>query len=121
MATTYPCSRCSGSGTIQGFSHVVGGVCFKCHGSGRQKGKPSTSTPWVVLSRDRATGEPKHAYNVSAKSAEQAVAKALVTYSGASPAFKDEHDMSAPVAVPSQEWWTPERLEALYTEPRHSR
>ena len=29
-----PCRRCGGHGTIDSFSHVRGGVCFKCEGSG---------------------------------------------------------------------------------------
>lgn len=29
------CSRCGGEGRLIGFSHVHGGVCFKCNGKGR--------------------------------------------------------------------------------------
>lgn len=32
-----PCWKCSGSGRIYGFSHVMGGICFACGGS---KGRP---------------------------------------------------------------------------------
>lgn len=31
-----PCSRCGGTGTMP-FKHVIGGVCFKCDGSGKNK------------------------------------------------------------------------------------
>jgi hypothetical protein len=29
-----PCWKCSGTGRIRGFSHVMGGVCFRCGGVG---------------------------------------------------------------------------------------
>lgn len=46
---TYPCERCGGTGTIRGFSHVLGGVCFKCGGSGRLPGQaPRRSEKWAV-------------------------------------------------------------------------
>lgn len=32
---TRDCSRCDGSGRMVGFSHVHGGVCFKCNGTGQ--------------------------------------------------------------------------------------
>ena len=28
------CGRCDGKGTIRGFGHVAGGVCFACSGAG---------------------------------------------------------------------------------------
>lgn len=44
----YPCQRCEGKGEIPAFGHVLGGVCFKCKGSGKQYYKPSQSVQWVV-------------------------------------------------------------------------
>lgn len=38
--TQYPCSKCDGKGTIQGFTHVLNGVCFRCGGTGKQKSRP---------------------------------------------------------------------------------
>jgi hypothetical protein len=35
MATIRQCPRCGGIGHIPGFSHVMGGMCFKCGGSGK--------------------------------------------------------------------------------------
>lgn len=35
---TNSCSRCSGSGYLPEFSHVEGGVCFRCRGTGRDPG-----------------------------------------------------------------------------------
>lgn len=31
---TCPCPRCDGKGYINGYSHICGGRCFKCGGSG---------------------------------------------------------------------------------------
>lgn len=42
----YECPKCSnGKGIINAFSHVLGGVCFKCKGTGfiEQKNKPTIS------------------------------------------------------------------------------
>lgn len=49
-AATYPCTRCDGKGWIPGYGHVLGGVCFKCGGTGWQKRKPAAPTRrWTVL------------------------------------------------------------------------
>jgi hypothetical protein len=32
---THTCHKCDGSGHIRAFSHILGGVCFTCAGSGR--------------------------------------------------------------------------------------
>lgn len=46
---TYECPRChGGKGIISAFSHVKGGVCFKCSGKGYIQGKPSAPTQWFV-------------------------------------------------------------------------
>ena len=47
---TFECPRCLGKGHIKAFTHVLGGVCFKCNGTGTvtQKAKPSTSTLFRV-------------------------------------------------------------------------
>ena len=29
-----PCSRCSGKGRLTSFTHIQGGLCFACNGSG---------------------------------------------------------------------------------------
>lgn len=31
------CSKCNGSGRIEGFNHIDGGRCFQCDGSGRHR------------------------------------------------------------------------------------
>lgn len=43
-AATYTCSRCNGVGRLPVHSNVLGGVCFKCHGSGKQASKPAGCT-----------------------------------------------------------------------------
>lgn len=118
---TYPCSRCEGAGRIRAFSHVVGGVCFRCGGTGKQKSKPATSTTWAILGRDPQTGEVRHIYNIRAKTPSVALKKAAVTFAGASAQYRAENSMDGAVAIPSDEYWTPERLEKLYTQTEHSR
>lgn len=98
-AHNYDCSRCLGRGKISGYSHVIGGTCFKCHGTGKQKTKPSTSKTWAVLD-----SKGKHAYNIKAKTAEKAVKIARVTWQGSSPDFKAEHDLTVAEAVPLELW-----------------
>ena len=39
--TTYTCTRCNGSGEIAAHRNVLGGVCFKCNGTGKQARKPA--------------------------------------------------------------------------------
>ena len=109
MATKkYPCYRCSGKGHIAAFGHVLGGVCFKCGGSGKQSAKPSKSITWSVLDANGLCF-----YNVKAPTAVQAVQKALVMFTKASDEFRVEHDLTSVVAVPYEEYWTPERIEEL--------
>ena len=31
---TVKCNKCNGTGNIQGFSHISGGLCFDCNGAG---------------------------------------------------------------------------------------
>lgn len=54
MATTYTtdCPRCvNGTGRISAFSHVKGGICFKCGGRGKitLKRKPRPSMRFVAM------------------------------------------------------------------------
>lgn len=56
MAVAYECTRCGGKGRLTIFSNVLGGVCFKCRGSGKQAAKPGKpSVKWAVLGTDRTT------------------------------------------------------------------
>lgn len=55
---TYPCTRCEGKGEIPHYSNVLGGVCFKCGGSGTQEEKPSAAgIRFTVSAVSKATGE----------------------------------------------------------------
>lgn len=95
-ATHYPCSRCSGSGKLAGFSHVVGGVCFKCGGSGKQRAKPAApSTRYVVSLVNRATGAAEPYYTVRAKNEVQALKKARAWAANVSEALRATHDADA--------------------------
>lgn len=113
MIKTYPCSRCSGNGTISAYANVLGGVCFKCGGKGTQAARPvPPSINWVVLGTDRNSGERVHAYNVRAQTAAKAIGKALRTYENASAAWRDSISLSDPIALPFAQWWTDERIDA---------
>ena len=106
---SYPCYRCDGEGRIRAFGHVLGGVCFKCGGSGRQKSKPSVGHDFVVVGHDPSTGEEVECYNERAKTAGEALKKAQGRIVNASADFRAEHDLSRGFAVPRDEWWTDER------------
>ena len=86
---SYPCSRCGGSGKLSGYSHVWGGVCFKCGGTGTQATKPSSKPiKWAVYfpkTVERPTAIERgdyFTYVVSAKTPDQAILKATTTFLG---------------------------------------
>lgn len=94
-ATIYPCSRCGGSGRLSVFGHVLGGTCFKCNGTGKQRHKPAQpAVKWAVFGLERETGRFLRLYNVKARTAEQAIEKARDTFAGASTLFKDAHSLA---------------------------
>jgi hypothetical protein len=111
---TYPCYRCAGKGEISGFRHVLGGVCFKCKGSGIQYSKPAArGILWVVLD-----SKGKHSYNIKATTAAKAVAKAQATFARVQldSDFTRERDMTNAQAVPYAEYWTDERIAEAHAE-----
>jgi hypothetical protein len=111
---TYPCYRCAGKGEISGFRHVLGGVCFKCKGSGIQHNKPAAKgILWAVLDSNGL-----HSYNVKATTAAKAVTKAQGRFVGIQldSAFKSERDMTNARAVPYAEYWTDERIAEAHAE-----
>lgn len=104
MAVAYECTRCNGQGRLPIFSGVLGGICFKCKGSGKQAAKPGrASVKWAVLGTDRTTGERARLYNVTARSELAAIEKARDTYSRASAAFKDQYSLADAIAVRADE------------------
>lgn len=104
MTNAYECTRCCGKGRLPAFNNVLGGVCFKCKGSGKQSTKPrKLSIRWAVFGVDRNTGVPARLYNVSSPSAAGAVAKARRTFENASTEFRDQYSMAAAIAVPASE------------------
>lgn len=45
---SYECSKCNGTGEIPAHRNVFNGVCFKCHGTGKQERKPvAKSQKWL--------------------------------------------------------------------------
>jgi hypothetical protein len=91
--TPYPCVRCCGNGRISAYSNVLGGVCFKCAGSGKQIRKPAPPTlRWAVFFLEFTTGKPAHAYNTTGKTEEAAINKAVGLYAKASETFRQRFD-----------------------------
>ena len=70
--TKIPCSRCGGSGRMP-YTHVQGGVCFLCKGTG---GKTVTLAEGDAAARRRAKAKAKRAEKLAAERARQAVAAA---------------------------------------------
>jgi len=79
MPRTMPCPRCAGKGQIPGYGHVLGGVCFKCGGSGKVPFRAvSTKPKWAVSAVLRETGERvSPVFHVRASNEEQALKEAL--------------------------------------------
>lgn len=95
MNNTYKCPKCEGSGYLSQYAGIANGVCFSCEGNGFKIGQPVENAPvWNVYGVLRATGEKAVAYNVRAKSAAHAIAKALKTFAKASEAYRAKFDMS---------------------------
>lgn len=103
---TYPCSRCDGKGDIRAYGHVMGGVCFKCSGSGQQSSKPRTSIRWTVLSTNPTSGDRGDCYNIQAQTPVKAIARARVLYMRASDDFRAKHNLDDAIAVPADEYWS---------------
>jgi len=100
----FECGRCLGRGRISAFSHVLGGVCLKCNGSGRTKAKPAKVAPmFYVFGERRESGEPVHLYNIRARHCTSAVSRARVIFGGASAAFRNEFTMETAVALAEDE------------------
>jgi hypothetical protein len=123
-ATTFPCSRCAGTGRLSCFSNVLGGVCFKCNGKGTQPSKPAApSILWAVLGTDRNTGGRVRLYNIKAKNETAAIERARNTMAGASTAFKDQYTLEGAVAVRAAEMDQQEADQAItayYTDRANS-
>lgn len=52
MEMTYDCSRCNGTGEIAAHRNVLGGVCFKCSGTGKQARKPAAKSKKYLCKYD---------------------------------------------------------------------
>ena len=79
MTTVYACSRCGGTGRLAHHSNVLGGVCFKCQGTGKQRTKPGAPTPkWAVFGQHRTSGQWMRLHNVGAKTKAMAIDRAKV-------------------------------------------
>lgn len=84
-SNTLKCGRCLGTGCLSFHSNVLGGVCFRCNGTGIQKTKPRKPTPkWAVFGLHKATGQLLRLYNVTASTKAKAIETARATYASAS-------------------------------------
>lgn len=100
MSGRYACSRCNGLGRLPVHSNVLGGVCFKCHGTKTQPTKPRPrAIRWAVFGRELATGQAARLYNVSAKAEGAAVERARQMMVKASQAFRDQFTLDGATAV----------------------
>ena len=81
------CLKCSGTGNIQVFSHVAGGVCFACEGAGFKtyKTKPVAKRTFAVSFQYGTVNAPTafvHCWNINSrnkKSVERKAAAAIAT------------------------------------------
>ena len=94
----YPCSRCDGKGNIQGYKNVLGGICFKCGGSGLSKTMPTSklstfAVKGVVVADlgvlNAQLGDVGTIYNLKAKDETDAIAQAQIKIAEASASFRD--------------------------------
>lgn len=93
--TTYPCSRCAGTGRMPQHSNVLGGVCFRCNGKGTQASKPTPPTPkWAIFGQHRDSGQWLRLYNVSTKTEAGAIERARATMERASTAWRDTYTLA---------------------------
>lgn len=71
------CPRCmNGKGHIRAFSHVRGGVCFKCGGAGYVERKTAPKAQFWFRCWSVIDGEGGYYWNVKAPSEKQAMTKA---------------------------------------------
>jgi hypothetical protein len=81
---TYPCTRCDGKGHLPHYANVLGGVCFKCGGSGQQKTKPSApSRRWAVNAIRTTDHQECVVFFVRARTENEAIKKAIKQMNGA--------------------------------------
>ncbi len=81
---TYPCTRCEGKGHLPHYANVLGGVCFKCGGTGQQKTRPAApSRRWSVNAIRTTDHHDCVVFHVRAKMEQEAIEKALKQMAGA--------------------------------------
>ena len=93
-----------GKGKIPAYSHVLGGVCFKCGGSGKQDTKPAkASVKYLVLGITR--NGPKSWGVIGAKSAQEAIksARKIHAWKGTEE-FRRSLSLDRAVALPIQDY-----------------
>lgn len=78
----HECPRCAGKGIIAAYKNVLGGVCFKCGGSGKTAKKPTKmASSWVCEYRGAAL------FTIKARTEGEAYKKAVAKIDPRYPAF----------------------------------
>jgi hypothetical protein len=81
-ANTYKCPKCNGSGFLSQYSGIANGVCFSCEGNGFKIGvAPVPGVLFTVTAVRKADAARVNVFNTKAKSAAEALRKAIVTLS----------------------------------------
>jgi hypothetical protein len=98
---TYKCPKCNGSGYLSQYAGIANGVCFSCEGNGFKIGvAPVPGRLWEVYGTVRDTGAREVAYAVKAKTAADAIKKALKMFTErASDAYRAKFDLTNAEAV----------------------
>jgi hypothetical protein len=55
------CGKCSGKGHINGFEHILSGVCFRCNGTGRAPSRLFTDAQLIAKAKRQQREEAKQA------------------------------------------------------------
>lgn len=82
----YNCAKCGGTGEIAAHRNVLGGVCFKCNGTGKQANKPVAPSKKYVCKYDGVG-----LFTKSARTSTEALSKAVLHWKRHSnaPAFSN--------------------------------
>lgn len=81
-ANTYKCPKCNGSGNLARYAGIANGVCFSCEGNGFKIGvAPVAGLLFTVTAIRKADAARVNVFNTKAKSAAEALKKAIATLS----------------------------------------
>ncbi len=97
QTATYTCPKCAGSGHLSQYAGIAGGVCFSCEGLGHKFGRaPVPGMLFGVSAIRRADGVRVDVFNKKAKTAKEALKKAVQTLRCGSDYIPESAEISAP-------------------------